>query len=109
MRRRARTDRNQREIVHALRKAGLKVQDLSGVHDGCPDLFVGRAGVWYAIEIKDGEKAPSKRRLTPAQVRWMADAEARNAGPVVVVTNAVEALEALGFKPEGARLAGGER
>ena len=40
MRRAARIDRNQSEIVEALRKLGASVQPLHGAHDGIPDLLV---------------------------------------------------------------------
>lgn len=44
MRRAPKIDRNQPEIVEALRKAGAFVQSLAGVADGCPDLLVGYGG-----------------------------------------------------------------
>jgi len=70
MRRAARTDANQAELVKALRKVGATVQPLHAVGSGCPDLLVGFRGVNYLIEVKDGEKSPSQRVLTPDQVEW---------------------------------------
>lgn len=66
----ARIDANQTQIVKALRKAGCTVQHLHSVGKGCPDLLVGRAGVNYLLECKDGAKAASAQKLTPDQVVW---------------------------------------
>lgn len=72
MRRAARVDANHAEIVNALRRIGAAVQDLSGVGQGCPDLLICYRGHNLLIEIKDGSKPPSARKLTPDQVRWHA-------------------------------------
>ena len=68
----AKIDANQPDIVKALRKAGAIVQSLAAVGKGCPDLLVGYRGVNYLLEIKDGSKPPSERRLTNDQVEWHA-------------------------------------
>ena len=73
MRRAARTDANQAEIVAALRKAGASVTSLAGVADGCPDLLVGRAGQTLLMEVKDGTKKPSDRKLTPDQQAYVVE------------------------------------
>ena len=71
MRRRARTDRNQAEIIARFRAyPGVDVVDLSAVGQGCPDLLVGTCGVNVLVEVKDGTKPPSKRVLTPEQERF---------------------------------------
>ena len=70
MRRAARTDANQTEIVETLRTVGATVQPLHSVGVGCPDLLVGFRGLNYLIEVKDGRKPPSERKLTPDQVEW---------------------------------------
>ena len=66
----ARIDRNHVEIVAALRKAGAFVFSLAGVGKGVPDLLIGYCGKTALIEIKDGAKPPSARRLTPDQLAW---------------------------------------
>jgi len=91
MRRAAKTDRNQAEIVAALRKAGCAVQDLSAVGRGVPDLLVARAGLNILLEVKDGKKPPSDRRLTPEQEAW----HAAWPGDVYVVTSVTEALAVI--------------
>lgn len=63
----AKVDANQGEIVKALRKVGATVKSLAAVGKGCPDLLVGFRGGNYLIEVKDGEKPPSKRALTKDQ------------------------------------------
>ena len=70
MRRAAKVDANQAQIVDALRSAGATVQPLHAVGKGCPDLLVGHRGVNLLIEVKDGSKPPSARKLTQDQVSW---------------------------------------
>lgn len=94
MRRAARTDAPQNEIVEALRRAGVSVQPLHQVGSGCPDLLCGIRGANVLLEIKDGSLSPSRRRLTPDQVRWHADWR----GAVHVVHSAEEALSAVGVR-----------
>jgi hypothetical protein len=89
----ARADRNQPEIVSALRKAGATVQSLHRVGQGCPDLLVAAQGVNYVLECKDGAKPPSARLLTPDQLIWHEEW----AGPVHVVCSPEEALKAVGL------------
>ena len=72
MRRAAKVDANHGEIVEALLSvSGVTVHSLAGVGCGCPDLLVGANGRTYLAEIKDGEKCPSHRTLTPDQKRWI--------------------------------------
>ena len=91
MRRAAKVDRNQPEIVDALRDAGATVQTLAAVGKGCPDLLVGYEGVNYLIEVKDGQKAPSARKLTKDQVIWHGDWK----GQVSVAKCVDEAIDAI--------------
>jgi len=91
MRRAAKVDRNQNEIVDALRKIGASVQPLHAVGQGCPDILVGWRGMNTVLEIKDGSKPPSARKLTPDQVEWH---EAWR-GQVTVVETVEQAIEAV--------------
>lgn len=70
MRRASKTDRNQAEIVAALRDAGATVQPLHAVGKGCPDLLVGFRGRNMLLEVKDWKAAKSDRVLTDPQVEW---------------------------------------
>ena len=92
MRRAARVDANQRQVVAALRGAGASVQLLHAVGEGCPDLLVGHRGVNYLIEVKDGQKPPSAQKLTPQQEIWHRDWR----GHRVVVNSPEAALAAIG-------------
>ena len=92
MRRAARVDHNQREVVAALRGAGATVQLLHAVGEGCPDLLVGYKGLNMLLEVKDGGKPPSAQKLTPQQEIWHRDW----LGHRVVVNSPEAALAAIG-------------
>lgn len=92
MRRKARIDANQPKIVKALRAVGASVAHIHMVGGGLPDIIVGYRGVNYLMEIKDGSKPPSKRRLTLDEQSWHDNWW----GSVVVVNNEDEALRAIG-------------
>lgn len=91
MRKAARRDDNHAEIVQALRQIGCTVQDLAAVGDGCPDILVGFRGRNLCLEIKDGAKPPSARKLTPEQCVWHQDWR----GQVVVVESVNQALQVV--------------
>ena len=92
MRRAAKVDANQREVVAALRDAGATVQLLHAVGEGCPDLLVGYKGLNMLLEVKDGSKSPSAQKLTPQQEIWHRDWR----GHRVVVNSPEAALAAIG-------------
>lgn len=92
MRRAAKVDDNQDEIVTALRMVGASVQPLHQVGQGCPDLLVGIRGKNILLEVKDGRKPPSSRGLTDAQLRW----HMLWSGQKAIVNNVEEALQAIG-------------
>jgi predicted transcriptional regulator len=96
-----RVDENQKAIINALRKIGATVADTSRAGHGFPDLVVGRHGMNYLIEIKDGDKQPARRKLTPAQQifheTWR--------GQIITVTSVDEAINAVTSLAERARLA----
>ena len=90
----AKVDDNQPEIVDAWRDVGASVELLHRGGGGCPDTLVGFRGKSYLVEIKDGNKPPSKRELLPTQVKWHRD---WRGSPVHVVKNVTEALAVLGI------------
>ena len=94
VRRAAKVDANQSAITKALRSAGAFVQPLHTIGGGCPDLLVAYRGDWYLLEVKDGSKPPSQRRLTEDEEDWHAKA-ARHA-PVFIAECADDALHAIG-------------
>lgn len=87
MRRAAKVDANQADIVEALRKAGASVQSLAPIGNGCPDVLVALRGAMFLLEIKHG-----KGKTNDLQSRWHI---AWNA-PVHVVYSAEDALRAVG-------------
>lgn len=91
VRRAARIDANQNEIVKALRQVGASVQSLASTGKGCPDLLVGFRGVNWLLEIKDGQKFKSERKLTPDQIEWHESWR----GKVFVVESTDEALQVI--------------
>ena len=91
MRRAAKVDANQTEIVKALRQVGASVQSLASTGQGCPDLLVGIRGINYLIEVKDGQKVKSARKLTPDQVVWHESWRGR----VYVAESVEQALEII--------------
>lgn len=76
-----RTDSNHSALMADLRKAGFRVRDTSAVGQGFPDLVIFRpdCGV-LLVEVKDGDKPPSRRKLTAAELEFARDF------PVIVAT-----------------------
>lgn len=89
MRRAARVDANQEEVVAALRKIGAVVTPLHAVGNGVSDLLVSFRQKWLVMEVKDGAKPPSARKLTPDEERWIGEQRA----PVYIVTSPLEAVD----------------
>jgi threonine dehydrogenase-like Zn-dependent dehydrogenase len=75
MRRAARVDSNQPEIVEALRRFGAAVLVTSQLK-GAMDLLVGYNGNTYIVEVKDGDKPPSQIKLTKGELKCKAMFEA---------------------------------
>jgi len=91
MRRAARVDENQAEIVAALRQAGATVWII-----GLPvDLVCGYGGKTLLMEIKTvtGKRNPKPARYTELQKSFMLD---WRGGPVSTVTDVQGALTAIG-------------
>ena len=85
-----RQDDNHKAIVDALKAHGWVVTDTSRVGGGFPDLVIerGALGICRFVEIKDGSKPASARKLTPAEMRfhrWM-----RMVGVTVQIVESVE-------------------
>jgi hypothetical protein len=86
-----RIDANQNKIVDGLRKAGAYVRIISQ-GDGIPDLLVGYNGYTILMEVKDGDKVPSARKLTEAEQKFF---DEWDGGMLVVVNSVEEAIEIL--------------
>lgn len=87
MRRAARSDANQAEVVKALRKIGAAVTSLHRVGSGVADLLISFRQRWILLEVKSSAKA----RLTPDERRWISEQNA----PVYRVNNVAEAVEVV--------------
>jgi hypothetical protein len=68
MRRAARRDDNEKEIVAAMREAGAYVKVIND--EGTFDLLCWHNGRTLLLEIKDGSKPLSARRLTDAEQKF---------------------------------------
>ena len=84
MSRAKKVDANQAEIVKTFRSLGARVAITSSAGDGFPDLVVQYRYPYrldnikhsldtMLVEVKDGSKPPSKRRLTPEQEEFHAE------------------------------------
>jgi len=87
---RSKVDANQPQIVAAFEAMGATVQHLHDVGRGCPDLLIGYKGRNLLVEVKDGKKIPSARKLTERQEKWH-----REWRGSVVVVESIEGVEAL--------------
>ena len=90
MRHAARIDANQDQIVTALRAMGATVRIVTQ-GNGLPDLLVGFRGVTILMEVKDGQKVPSARKLTPAEQKFFDEWR----GGIVAIVNSVDEAIAL--------------
>lgn len=71
MRRNAKIDANQPEIVKVFRDLQCSVRHTHQLPDGGGDIIVGCRNLNCLVEIKDGSKAPSERKLTEDEERFM--------------------------------------
>ena len=95
MRRAAKVDVNQPDIVKAVRSCGASVQALHTIGKGCPDILLGYRGINLVWELKDGLAVPSKQVLTPDEIDW----HAGWSGDVRIVRSVAEALALLQHVP----------
>ncbi len=99
-------DKNEPEIIAALKAHGVSVQRLKDVGQGCPDILAGHNGLTVLIEVKrDYDYATTKRgkpyvekvrgRLTSDQKKWHAEWKGQ---PVVIARTISEALACFGLE-----------
>ncbi len=82
MRRRARVDANQPDVVARFEQWGASVTHMHQLGRGAPDILIGLCGVDRQIEVKDGSKPPSERALTPDENEYHRD---WRGAPVLIV------------------------
>lgn len=91
MRRAARTDGNQTEIVSALRAIGASVSPTHTIGSGFPDLVVGFRKRSVLFEVKDPKQPPNKRKLTDDEAIWFGNWK----GEAYVIETAEQAIAIL--------------
>jgi hypothetical protein len=88
MRRAAKVDSTQDQIVSALRAAGCSVQSLAPIGRGCPDILAAApGGAMFLFELKTGKAEPNELQKG-WHIAWNA--------PVYVVRTADETLRVIG-------------
>jgi hypothetical protein len=95
MRRAAKTDDNQTEIVTALRKVGAYVLITSQLKNAF-DILVCYNGRIHIAEIKDGTKPPSQRKLTEGELKCKTGVESVGCDYNVIIS-VDEALKMIGI------------
>ena len=90
MRRAARRDANERRVIDALRACGAYVKQIND--EAFADLLVWYRGYTLILEVKDGDKPPSARALTPAEAKFHAEWPGQN---LHIVNSEHEALDIL--------------
>ena len=91
MRRAARRDANEQEVIVALRNAGAYVKQIND--EGFADLLIWFRGRCLIVEVKDGKKPPSARKLTEAEQKFHDEYPGDN---LFIVNSAEDALAILG-------------
>lgn len=90
MRRAARRDANERKIIDALRACGAYVKQIND--EEAFDLLVSYRNYTLLLEVKDGDKPPSARKLTEAEQKFHAEWPGDN---LYIVNDEHEALDLL--------------
>lgn len=89
-----RIDHNHNDVFREARQVGAEVLDLHAL-PGALDGLVGYRGVLYLVEVKDGAKVKSKRKLTPAEIATVE--RFRLVGcPVLIVETSDDLLRGIG-------------
>lgn len=94
MRRAARRDSNESDIVKAMREAGAYVKIIND--EGLFDLLCWHNGRTLLLEIKDGSRPPSARRLTDAEQKFHDEWPGTNLYIINSVQEALDLLKACG-------------
>ena len=96
MKRYGKRDGNHKQIVRELRDilGSCAVFDTADMGGGFPDIVVGWQGATFLLEIKDPDRPPSKRKLTPDEESFFDCWPGHKA----VILTTEEALEQIGFR-----------
>lgn len=85
---RKRTDSNQNEVFKVFRQMGCTVLNLSNLGGCCDGLVAVSLDRQFLVEIKDGSKPPSQRKLTPAEAKFHDEWK----GELYIINNIYEAI-----------------
>lgn len=97
VRRAAKVDGNQADIVRALLELGFGILNLSRVGDGCPDLLVCHRHQETGVEMNVLVEVKTARgKLRPGQEEFIETWR----GPVVVARSLSDVLRAFGWSEE---------
>jgi hypothetical protein len=90
MRRAAKVDANHGAVAGAFVAMGCSVRSLAAVGGGVPDLLVAApgSGNTFLVEVKDGAKSKSRRKLTDAQKTFKAQWK----GPIFYVEHSYDVV-----------------
>lgn len=100
IRRRARPDANQAQLVAELRARGYAVSDLSSIGGGCPDLFISKDGRAMLVEVKNAAARGGRKRGASDAEKLARQAAWRERHPgVCVVAFTVEDVEEAFAQP----------
>ena len=94
MRRAARRDASEDQIVSALEACGAYVTKINDA--GRFDLLCWYRGHTLLLEVKDGRKPPSAQKLTPAEEKFHCEWPGDNLHIVNSVDSALAILKSLG-------------
>ena len=94
MRRAARRDANEDQVVSALQACGAYVKKIND--GGTFDLIVWYRGHTLLLECKDGRRPPSEQKLTPAEEKFHREWPGDNLHIVNSVDAALALLKACG-------------
>lgn len=90
MRRAARRDNGEQDIIKAMRACGAFVKSIND--EGTFDLLCWYNGHTLLLEIKDGSRPPSARRLTDAEQKFHDEWPGSN---LYIINSVQEALDLL--------------
>jgi len=76
-------------MTDELRASGFSVALTHTLGQGFPDMVVGFGNYNLLVEIKDPEKPPSQRKLTPDEEEWHANWK----GCVIVAEHSADVIE----------------
>lgn len=87
-----RTDANHKQILQLLKRIpNLSVFSTHILGKGFPDIVIGYKGINYLVEIKDGNKVKSQKKLTEAETKFHEQWK----GQIMIAENIDEILKIL--------------